>query len=534
MELNDYWRIIRAHWLAIVIITLVGTAGGFGWAWLQPKVYTANASGIVATGTSSDLGSALAGDSFAKSRVKSYLDLATSRTVAEAAAKDLKLSESPDALVSRISVTNPVDTATLKVSADAATPEAARELAEAWVRAVSAQVEELENKNQGETVDPTTGEVTATASVVQFIPLDSAQLPKSPSSPNFKLATAIGFLVGLAVALGYALLRNIFDRRIHSIAEVERQTGVAVIGTVPFCSGFDKDHRLITSVGGNDRSERGAAEYAIAEALRELRTNLQFMDVDNPPKAMVVTSALPGEGKSTVTANLANAIAASGKRVIVLDGDLRRPMVAKTFGLPAGVGLTDVLIGRVGLSDVLQPWGSTGNLYVLGAGKIPPNPSELLGSKMMSDIIASLAEHAIVLIDGPPLLPVTDSAILAAHTDGALVVSYARRTTYDALKEALRNLTKVSGRPLGIILNGVPRRGVRADGYGYRYRSYSYYGSKAPEDDEPQAPQQTGPDDRGFKSFEALLDDKSASAQGAAAGTATPQPAQPRRARRAE
>ena len=506
MELKDYWRIIRAHWIAIIVITVVGTLGGFGWALLQPKVYTANASGIVSTGVSDNLGNALAGDSFAKSRVKSYSDMATSRSVAEAVVKKLNLDVSPDALLANISASNPVDTATLKISAKANTPEDASALAEAWVLAISEQVAEVENANSQPQTDPITGDESTPTSIVQFIPLDSAQLPKSPSSPNFKLATAIGFLVGLAIAIGYALLRNIFDRRIHSIAEVERQTGISVIGTVPLHSGFDKEHRIISSTGGNDRGEHSASEYAIAEAVRELRTNLQFMDIDNPPRAMVVTSALPGEGKSTVTANLANAIAASGQRVIVIDGDLRRPMVAKTFGLPGGVGLTDVLIGRAKLFEVLQPWGPTNLLYVLGAGKVPPNPSELLGSNTMSDVVKELTKHAIVLIDAPPLLPVTDAAILAARTDGALVVSFARRTTYDALNEALANLAKVNGRALGVILNGVPQKGVRAEGYGYRYRSYY----AAQDDDTVEASSNAMAADaeaesRGFRSFTDLL-----------------------------
>ena len=497
MELTDYWKIVRAHWLGILVITLAGALIGFGWALVQPKVYTANASGIVSAGVSSDLGTALAGENYAKSRVKSYLDLAKSRSVSESVVEKLGLTTSPDALISQIEVTNPVDTATLKVSAEAGTPEEARDLAEAWVTAVGAQVTELENAG----AEPGAEGAPATKSIVTFTSMDAAQLPTSPSSPNTKLAVGIGGVAGLALAIGYALLRNIFDRRIHSIAEVERQTGVSVIGTVPFHQGFDKDHRLVTSAGGNDRSEKSASEYAVAEAVRELRTNLQFMDVDNPPRAIVITSALPGEGKSTVTANLANTLAASGERVVVLDGDLRRPMVAKTFGLPAGVGLTDVLIGRAKLVDVLQPWGKTGKLLVLGAGKIPPNPSELLSSKAMADIIDQLSQHAIVLIDGPPLLPVTDSAILAARTDGALVVSYARRTTYDALKEALANLEKVKGRALGVILNGVPSKGVRADGYGYRYRSYSYYGAQ--EQEEASVPET--PDARRFVSFESLL-----------------------------
>lgn len=468
MELRDYWRILRAHWVAVIAITLAGVAVAAGWTLIQPKVYTANASGILSVGTNSDIGSALSSESYAKSRVKSYLDVAKSRTVAELAAADIGIDTPADKLLKNITVTNPLDTATLKVSASAGSPQEAHDLAEAWIGAIGTQVEALENA----------GASAGERSIVQFRSLDAAQLPTEPSSPNRKLALAIGFLAGLAVAIGYALLKNIFDRRIRSVDEVERETGLSVLGTIPFHDSFNAEHRLVTSSGGNDRSENSAKEYMIAESLRDLRTNLQFMDIDNPPRVIVVTSALPGEGKSTVTANLAQTIATSGQRVIVIDGDLRRPTLAKAFGLLPGIGLTDLLIGRAQLADVLQPWGDTGLLYVLGAGKIPPNPSELLGSNALHRILDELSQHAIVIIDAPPLLPVTDAAILSARTDGALVVGYARRTTYDALKAALANLERVNGRALGIILNGVPQKGISAEGYGYRYRSYSYYGRR--------------------------------------------------------
>ncbi len=432
---------------------------------MQPKVYAASASGLLTTGVNSDISTATIGENYAKSRVKSYIDIAKSTTVAQTAADELGLDIAPNQLLQQIEVTNPLDTATMKVTAEADSAANARDLAEAWIKAIGKQVSEIENADSS-------GSPQDAQSIVSFRSLDSALLPRSPIFPNNKLALAIGLLVGAVIAFGYALLRNIFDRRVHSVEEVERETGVSVIGTIPYHKGFTAEQRMLESTGGNDQSQKGREEYAIAEALRELRTNLQFMNIDNPPRKIVITSALPAEGKSTMIANLANTIAASGQNVVVIDGDLRRPMVAKTFGLLEGVGLTDVLIGRARLTDVLQPWGSSGKLFVLGAGKIPPNPSELLASKALHDIIDDLAEHAIVLIDAPPLLPVTDAAILTARTDGALVVTRANRTTYDELKAALENVTKVNGHVLGIIINGITGKGLGGDGYGYRYRSY--------------------------------------------------------------
>lgn len=464
MELTDYWKVLRAHWVAVLLITVLGGVIAFGWTLLQPRVYSANASGIIATGVSSDLGSALAGDNYAKSRVKSYLDVAKSRTVAANVAEELSLDTSPEALVAGISVENPLDTAVIKVTAEAATPEAARDLAEAWVRGIGVQVSALENANAPQGSD--------VSSIISFNSLDAAVLPTSPSSPNTRLAVALGLLAGLALGIGYALLRNVFDRRIRSTEQLEQQFDIPVLGTIPFDRNFTDEERLASSHGGNDARTRDEYDFAVAEAVRELRTNLQFMNVDNPPRRIVMTSSLPGEGKSTITANLAVTIAASGQRVVVIDGDLRRPTIAKAFGLVPGVGLTDVLIGRAELSQVVQPWGETGRLYVLGAGAIPPNPSELLASNAMQAVLDELSKYAIVLIDAPPLIPVTDAAILSARTDGALVVAYARRTTHDALGKALQTIERVKGRTLGIILNGVPRKGSDASSYGYQYKSY--------------------------------------------------------------
>lgn len=465
MELTDYWKILRAQWVAVLAITTVGILAAFGWSLLVPKVYSANASGIVTVGVNKDLNTAMVGESYSKSRAKSYLDAAKSRAVAEKVIADLGLKgTSPEDLVGRVSVQNPLDTATLKFGVQASSPEGARDLAEAWVRAVGKQVSELENA----------GSIGAEKSIVTFSSLDAAQLPTSPSSPNTKLALIIGLVAGLLLGFLYALLRHLFDRRIRSAAQVEIETGLSVIGTIPFNKAFDAKHRIVASHGGNDLENTNAQDYAVAEAIRELRTNLQFMDVDNPPRIIVVSSALPGEGKTTVTANLAKTIAASGQRVVVVDGDLRRPTVATAFGLLTTIGLTDVLIGRAVLNDVLQSWGDSGNLFVLGAGSVPPNPSELLGSNAMHKLLADIAQHAIVLVDAPPLLPVTDAAILTARTDGALLVAYAGKSTYDELKRAVQNLEKIKARPLGIIVNGLSRKSSGGNGYGY----YTYYNRK--------------------------------------------------------
>ncbi|MDN4477446.1 polysaccharide biosynthesis tyrosine autokinase [Demequina sp. SYSU T00039] len=459
MELQDYIRVVRAHWMAILLCTVLGGALAFGWTLMQPRVYTSTGSAIITTGSSESLGDALVGDNYAKSRVKSYLDIAKSRQVGEYAAAQLGIDASPDSLVARVAVSNPLDTAVLRVSATGPSPEDARALTEAWIAGMTQAVANIETGGEGGTT------------VVELRTLDSAGLPGAPSSPNTRMSVALGLLVGLAAGIGYALIRATIDRRLRSAEDIEREFDLPVVGTLP----FDDNVARLGPV-------RATSDFAMKEAVRALRTNLMFLDVDHPPRVIVVTSSLPGDGKSTVSYKLAEAIAESGTNVVLIDADLRRPMLAKNLGLPDGAGLTDVLVGRVKAEDVLQPYGPTDNLYVMAAGVIPPNPSELLGSGAMRTLLYSFPEDAIVLVDTPPLIPVTDAAILTARTDGAVVVARAGRTTIDVLDKALQALDKVNGRALGVILDAVPRKGAHKDKYAYAY-NYEYSDPKAPRRD---------------------------------------------------
>ncbi|MFV0633670.1 polysaccharide biosynthesis tyrosine autokinase [Demequina sp.] len=468
MELSDYARVLRTHWIAITLFTLAGALLAFGWTLTQTKVYTANASAIITTGVSQDLGTAMIGDNYAKSRVKSYVDIAESRTVAEYAIAELGLDTTPQALVGKISVSNPLDTAVLRVTAEAGTPEDARALAEAWVDGMILSVEVLENDAESAEDLPATS-----TSVVGLRTLDSAVLPSFPTFPNTKLSVALGILVGGALGVAYALVRGAVDRRLRTPASIEKEFDLPVIGTVP-------SDKAIASKGATAPS----TDFATVESIREVRTNLQFMDVDNPPRIIVVTSSLPGDGKSTIIIRLAQAIAESGQPVVLVDADLRRPRLADYLGLVPGIGLTDVLVGRATLDDVLQPYGPTGLLTVLGAGTVPPNPSELLGSTTMRATLGALDPRAIILIDTPPLIPVTDAAILTARTDGALVVVRAGKTTIDLLDRALMSLDKVKGRALGVILNNVSRKGPYRPYYGYEYE----YSADRPEQQRADAP----------------------------------------------
>lgn len=470
MELRDYLRILRAHWLGVVLLFVLGVAVSGVWSLAQPKVYTAETSGYVAAKGASDLGSSMIGNQLATAKVKSYLDMGSWRTVAEYAIAELHLQVQPEDLVDQVTVTNPTNTVILQVSASASSPEGARDLAEAWLRGMIQQVEKIES------ADGKTPAVTVVAG-------DSARLPKTPSSPNWKLNLALGALAGLLIGIGYAVVRDRMDQRIRSASDVERATGLPVVGALALEPSLAKNPRLLPLDGSRDRDLA-----VLAESFRALRTNLQYMSIDDPPRAIVVTSSVPGDGKSFTAANLAIALAAAGERVVLIDGDLRRPRIADMFGLPGEAGLSDALAGRAHVRDLVQPVGPQGNLEVLAAGPIPPNPSEILGSAKMRDLLDQLTANALVIIDAPPLLPVTDAAVLSTRADGALVVVRTGSTTYEMLEIALGNLEKAKGKVLGVVLNRVPTSGTGKAYYGYQYTGDYYQGRNHADGEVADAP----------------------------------------------
>lgn len=455
-------RILRAHWIAVTVATLIGAVAALGWSAVQPRVYSADTTGIVtAVGGDGTSGSALVGNQLAQSRVKSYLNLGSWRTVAEHAIDELELDTSPDVLVNQITVTNPVDTTALKVTATGSTPESAQALAEAWLDGMSIEIEKLE------------GGTAAAPAAISLVVGDSARLPSSPSSPNTRLIVIVGALAGLAAGLVYAFVRHTVDRRVRHPRDIERETGISVIGTLPLERSMSEKRQVIDF---SLESQHGVSQHTI-ESMRELRTNLQFIDVDNPPRIIVVTSSVPGDGKSTVSVNLASSLAAAGQWAVLIDCDLRRPVIADIFEMPHDVGLTDVLAGRAELQDVAHRPSRDVPLAVIGSGRIPPNPSELLGSQRMRDFLAEISKSAIVILDSPPVLPVTDAAVLAAGADGVLIVVSSGKTTFEVLQRAIANITRTSGRVLGVVLNRVPRKGAESAYYGREY--YSTHGRYA-------------------------------------------------------
>ena len=207
-----------------------------------------------------------------------------------------------------------------------------------------------------------------------------------------------------------------------------------------------------------------------AEAFRVLRTNMQYVDIDHEQKVFVMTSSLPGEGKTTTAVNLAVTLTQAGQRVALVECDLRRPLIADRLELDGAIGTTSVLIGKVSAADVMQQYADT-SLDVMVCGQIPPNPSELLQSHAMEMLLLELrTRYDVVILDAPPLLPVTDAALLATRADGAVVVVSHGRTTRDQLSTAIERLDSVGATTLGVVVNRTPAKSASsAYGYGYGY-----------------------------------------------------------------
>jgi capsular exopolysaccharide synthesis family protein len=458
MELKDYVRILRAHWVGVLVIAVLGLVAAAGYNYTQPKVYQAQAEGLVGCGASSDPGTASLCDSTAKSKATSYVDIATSTATAQRVVDALGLTVTPASLIGQISVSQPTDTVVIDVDARASSPGEAQRLANAWVHALAQEVASFE------------GHPKAGGQGIRLTPYNSAALPGSPVLPRTNLNLAVGLLLGLLIGLVYALIRHQFDRRLRSSEEVEKAFGVPVIGLIPQSSQVRSDGGQTLQLAVTGESASGSA--GSAEAFRKLRTNLAFMDVDKPPRIIVVTSPKQSDGKSTIAANLAAAIAIGGQPVTLIDGDLRRPTVADSLALVDGAGLTDVLVGRVTAAEVVQVHPDVPGLSVMASGAIPPNPSELLGSQSMRTLMTDLAQDSMVIIDAPPLLPVTDAAVLTRSADGAIVVISHGGTLDSELAAALNHISTVHGRALGIVFNRM-RRGASGGYYGDYYR-YEY------------------------------------------------------------
>ena len=463
MELRDYLRILHRNWILVLSLTILGGASAFGWSLLQtPSYETSTELYVSVRSDSSGVSELVQGTSFARQAVVSFVDVVDSAVVLDRVIDDLNLDTTAQQLARSIDASSPTNSVIITVRVSNTNAEQAAAIANSVGSNFADVVVNRLEKPDGDA-----------ASLVRVETIAPALVPTSPSSPHTPLNIAIGIVVGLALGLGIAVLRSVLDTRIHSLHDIEAATEAPVLGGIALDPDAKKRPLIVHADPRNPR----------AESFRSLRTNLQFIDVDGESRSFVVSSAGPGEGKSTTTANLAIALAETGARVVLVDGDLRLPRVADYMGIEGGVGLTDVLIGRAELVDVLQQWG-TGKLFVLPSGRTPPNPSELLGSQAMQRTLEALAgAFDYVLVDAPPLLLVTDAAVVSRFTSGVLMVAASGTTKKPQLTAAVEKLDAIGSRLFGVIVTMLPSKGP--DSYGYGAYSYSAPDEKTPA--EPKA-----------------------------------------------
>lgn len=320
--------------------------------------------------------------------------------------------------------------------------------------------------------------------------LDSAMVPGSPIAPNVPQAVMVALLVSLVAAVGIALLMETLDNTVKSQEDIEKTTGAAFLGMVPTINAAEEQEKdippamaeLVRTGSHRDLYVLSHPKSSVAECCRSIRTNLLFMSPDKPTATMLVTSAGPQEGKTTVATNLAITLAQSGLKVLLVDTDMRRPRLHKAFGVPSTPeGLSKAVVGGCDVFSVIRETGIQ-NLHLLPCGACPPNPAELLHAERFRKIVADLSsKYDRVIFDSPPVGAVTDAAILARLTQGTILVAKAHQTTRESLTRTFRQISGAGGvNILGCVLNNLD---LSKPGYGYQnyYSRYGYgYREKAP------------------------------------------------------
>jgi capsular exopolysaccharide synthesis family protein len=499
LELRWYFLVIRRWLWLIVVCTLLGATSAFLISSRMPPVYSASATLLVYQVGSDDYRAVLTSELLART----YSQMLSGRAVLEAVIAQLELEETPGALAGRVEVKLVPDTQLIQLSVEHTDPTRAALIANAIAEAFIVQIQALQEERYADSLagmqeqivelsvlmeetrtridalmstPRTTQEqtesarletilagyrntyatlqqnyeqmrLTAAQSADNVVVVETAQAPKSPARPRMLMNTALATVVGAMVAVGVVLLVEYLDDTIKTPDDVSRTLGQGTLGTIG---------RL--TKGGEELVVDAQPFSPGAEAFRVLRTNIRFSGVDRPLRTLLVTSPGPTEGKSIAVANLAVAMAQAGLSVVALDADLRRPRLHQLFDLdPSREGLTRALLEGSLNGRLHFPLLRLKRLRVLPSGELPPNPAELLGSQRMQELLAGLAQQVdVVLIDGPPVLPVADAAVLAQAVDGVLLVLYAGKTRRENARQAVESLRQVGANLVGVILNAVP------------------------------------------------------------------------------
>lgn len=447
MSLGDYLRAIWRSWIALLVCALIGGGVAYFFSSSSPNVYRSTSSVLLTSERSDTTSELLQGTSYVENLVATYVVLAQSQLVLEPVIDELELDTSVQSLAAMVTASTQLNTLIIDVSVTAWSPTQAQELAAAVTESLTRVVTEE--------VSPTTaaGNPTVRLTIIQ-----EATEPRFPIAPNNRVNTLIGILAGLVVGVVYALIRSLLWNTVRSATDIAQVTTVPVVGEVVETK---RDATLPSAI----LTDPVGIE---AESVRSAAANLNFLKLGDHLRSFVVTSASPAESKSSIVTSLGIALAESGKRVLLVDADLRHPSLETLTGLEGSVGLTNVLLGETELAAARQPWAVPG-LHVLTTGPIPPNPGQVLASEATRQFIAAAQDsYDVVIVDSAPLLSVSDAKWLGAMTDGALLITRYEKTSTRSLRRLIEALDASAVPALGIVITRMPRR-VRA-----RYGNVNY------------------------------------------------------------
>lgn len=441
MDTNRYFTVLIRGWWIIAITALLGAGAALAYTETITPTYTAKATLLFQVkGSASSPSDLLQGSAFTQNQLRSYALLAYLPVVLQPTIEDLGRDSSVGELKARISTDIPADTALLDIMATSDSPTEAADIANAVAVNLKRTIKKFSQEEAGST---------QSARVVA-----AATPPTFASAPSRSKNAIAGFALGAAIGIILVLLRELLDNKVRDESDVKALTNAPVLGTI----GNSKETSVLASEGPS------------AESLRRLRTSLQFMNVDANLKTIVITSSVPSEGKTTIALGLAQILTETAN-VLLIDADLRRPRLAEVLGIDNTVGLTSVLTEGLDIEDAIQRVGRS-SLAVLTAGASPPNPSEMLGSEALKQLLRSAGEHYdIVILDSAPVLPVSDTTVLAGHVDGTLLVVNAKKSHRKQATQAMKLLETTGGRVLGVVLNQAHDPLQKAHGYGYSAKS---------------------------------------------------------------
>lgn len=454
VTLTDYVRRIAQRWRVIVSTMAVLVVLATVITLLITPTYESRARVFVSnSGQNQDISTALGAGIYAQQKVLSYAAIASSEKMAEAVIQDLNLNVSPAQIASSVTTSVEFGTVLVTIVVTDESAERANDIASSIIDNYNRVVAD---------VDVADGE----KSPVTVSVMESPTQPTSPTSPKIGLNIVAALFAGFLIGIALAALRDLLDDTVKTVDDLE-SIDLATLGPIPTRSTKRRGRSTeppSTLISFNENTPA-------AEAFRQLRVNLQFASLDRQPRKLLVTSSGPGEGKSFVCANLAAVYAATGLRVVLVDLDLRRPMLAERLGLERTVGVTSVLLRRAELEDALQPVDDT-NIMLLASGPLPPNPADVLSTHVLAETLDRLADDFdIVVIDSPPAGMFADARQLASLVDGTIVVSRHKHTRKGPLADTVKGLRDVGGNVLGVILNRAPTTG-RGDYDTYGYSTY--------------------------------------------------------------